>query len=190
VNANEKSSAGRCLERIREARPVLEQRLGRSMTTTRRKLALFGGVAAAVIFIGWDVFAGIATPAPAMEEPPAMTAPSPVASAPTLEPEADNSGGIAQDNVSYAIAVAELAGLSPNATPGTVLQLWVTWDPPVTKRPRLQKLLEGVVLDEIAPPVTPDGPHVALLSVARSQLDELLWADRYGSLSAAVIARS
>lgn len=165
---------------------MLGLRPGR-MTTTTRKLALFGGVAAVLIFLGWDVFAGITSPAPAAKEPPAVNAPSPVASVPTVEPSVEDSTEIAQNNVTYAIAVAELAGLSPNATPGTTLQLWVTWDPPVTKRPRLQKLLDGVVLDEIAPPVTPDGPHVALLSVARSQLDELLWADRYGSLSAAVI---
>lgn len=158
------------------------------MTTTTRKLVLFGGVAAVLIFVGWDVLGGIGSPAPATAEPEAVQVPSPVASVPTVEPSADQAAAIPQNEVSYAIAVAELAGLSPNATPGTVLQLWVTWDPPITKRPRLQKLLDGVVLDEIAPPVTADGPHVALLSVTRNQLDDLLWADRYGSLSAAVVA--
>lgn len=166
---------------------MLGRRLGR-MTTTTRKFALFGGVAAVLIFVGWDVFAGLTSPAPAAREPAPVDAPSPIASVPSLEPSVEESAGTARSTVSYAIALAELAGLSPNATPGTTLQLWVTWDPPVTKRPRLQKLLDGVVLDEIAPPVTPDGPHVALLSVARNQLDELLWADRYGSLSAAVVA--
>lgn len=165
---------------------MLGRRLGR-MTTTTRKLAIFAVAAGVMIFVGWDAFAGISSPAPVSGEPPALNTPSPGASVPVVEPPAETPARVAQDRVSYAIAVAELAGLSPTATPGTVLQLWVTWDPPVTKRPQLQKLLDGVVLDEIAPPVTPEGPHVALLSVARSQLDELLWADRYGSLSAAVI---
>ena len=159
------------------------------MTTTTRKLAIFGGVAAVLIFVGWDVFAGIASPAPVTEGPQAEDNPSPVAtSVPTVQPTVDTSGDAVTERLTYAILVEELAGLSPDATPGTVLQLWVTWDPPVTKQPKLQKLLDGVILDEIAPPVTPDGPYVALLSVARGQLDELLWADRYGTLSAAVIA--
>ena len=166
---------------------MLEQRPGRRMTTPTRKLAVFGVVAGALIFVGWDVFAGLSSQGPAAEKPSTASAPTPVASVPTTEP-IDAPARVNQDRVSYAIAVAELAGLSPTSAPGTLLELWVTWDPPITKRPKLQKLLDDVVLDEIAPPVTPEGPQVALLSVARNQLDELLWADRYGSLSAAVIS--
>jgi len=86
--------------------------------------------------------------------------------------------------VTYAVKVGDIAGLSPSATPGSVLDLWVTWDEPVTQVPRLQRLLRKVVLEHIAPPVTPTGPYVAMLSVSDDKVDDLLWADRYGALAA------
>lgn len=90
------------------------------------------------------------------------------------------------DLVSYAVAVNELHGLSPQAIPGTTLDIWVAWEPPVTKKPRIQPLLADVILEGIAPPVLPDGPHAALLLVPAGQISDLLYGDRYGSLSVTI----
>ena len=87
------------------------------------------------------------------------------------------------DLVSYALAVNELHGLPPNAAPGTKLEVWVAWEPPVVKRPTIDRLLDEVVLEEISPPFLPDGPHVAMLLVERERVSDLLYGDRYGSLS-------
>jgi hypothetical protein len=89
----------------------------------------------------------------------------------------------------YALPVAELSGLPGDAPPGTELELWVTWDPPVTERPRLQRLIRRVVLEKVAPAVTPDGPDAAILLVPVEKLPDLVYADRYGAISVALLAR-
>ena len=85
---------------------------------------------------------------------------------------------------SYALALPELRGLSPDTRPGARLELWVSWGPPITARPRLERLTRGVVLERIVPPLTPGAPDTALLLVPEREIADLLWADRYGSLSA------
>jgi hypothetical protein len=87
----------------------------------------------------------------------------------------------------YALPVAELSGLPANAPPGTELELWVTWDPPVTERPRLQRLIRRVVLEKVAPAVTPDGPDAAILLVPVEKLPDLVYADRYGAISVGLL---
>lgn len=127
--------------------------------------------------------------------PQAHIAPSPaITTAPTAVPDSavvDRSEGAAvaperANLVSYAIAVNELHGLPPRAAAGTVLDLWVAWEPPVTKEPKIHRLVSNVILEEIAPPLLPDGPHAALLLVKPNQLSDLLYGDRYGSLSVAI----
>ena len=88
---------------------------------------------------------------------------------------------------SYAVSLHELQGLSPDAAPGTKLELWVAWDPPITKGPRLQKLLTDVVLEKVVPGAVPEAPVTAILSIRHSDTADLMWADRYGSLSAVVV---
>jgi hypothetical protein len=88
---------------------------------------------------------------------------------------------------SYAIALHDLRGLPPDAEPGTSLELWATWRPPLTKERQVQKLVEGAFLERITPPLTPEGPPVAILSVPEKEIDELLFGDRFGDLSAAVV---
>ena len=172
---------------------MLGQRSDRRMSTAHKRLAIFATIAFVLVYLGWDVLGGLSSPAPAEpnhyqtkpdEETVATTAATPIDADPNL---ATPGASLPTDRVGYAIALPDIAGLSPDAAPGSYLQLWVTWDPPITKRPRLQKLIDRVVLEEIVPPVTAQGPRVAMLSVARGHLDELLWADRYGSLSAAIV---
>jgi hypothetical protein len=86
----------------------------------------------------------------------------------------------------YALPVAELSGLPADAPPGTELELWVTWDPPVTEGPRLQRLIPRVVLEKIAPALTSDGPDAAILFVPQKKLPDLVYADRYGAISVAM----
>lgn len=87
---------------------------------------------------------------------------------------------------SYAVGLHELRGLPPDAQPGLRLELWVAWEPPVVARARVDLLLRDVVLEEIVPPATPEGPAAAVLSVRARDLVDLLYADRWGNLAVAV----
>ncbi|HVF53002.1 MAG TPA: hypothetical protein VNC78_05270 [Actinomycetota bacterium] len=89
----------------------------------------------------------------------------------------------------YAISVLDLAGLPPDARPGTIIELWVAWDPPVTKSAQVQRLLKNVVLERIIPGPVVEAPSMALLSVLPRQVPDLLYGDRYGSLSVTVLPR-
>lgn len=124
-------------------------------------------------------------PAEALTAPPA---PSPSMEAAAPHPVASRGSALPRraDLVSYAVALDELHGLPPNAAPGSLLDIWVAWEPPVTKRPRIDRLLGEVVLEEIEPPILPDGPHAALLLVPEDQITDLLYGDRYGSLSVTI----
>jgi hypothetical protein len=87
----------------------------------------------------------------------------------------------------YAIATSELAGLPPDPQPGARLDLWVTWSPPVVPEIRVQKLIPGIVLEKVAPPVTPSGSPAAVFLVPVKDMSDLLWADRFGELSVSEI---
>lgn len=87
----------------------------------------------------------------------------------------------------YALSLERVTGIAPITPPGSRLELWVAWKPPVTRAPRIQRLLPSVTLQRIVPPVTPQGPLVAILLVDIDDMPDLLYAERYGSLSAAVV---
>lgn len=84
---------------------------------------------------------------------------------------------------SYSIPTAELLGLAPDAAPGTRLDLWVAVQPPIYKKAEVLPLIEGAVLAEVIPPQLPDGPFSAILQVPLRHVRELMWADRFGSIS-------
>jgi hypothetical protein len=65
--------------------------------------------------------------------------------------------------------------------------LWVTWGPPVTKRLRNEVLIEHAVLDKIVPALSPARPDTALLLVKGADISDLVFADRFGALSATEI---
>jgi hypothetical protein len=119
---------------------------------------------------------------PGVQSPPDPTNEEAVSSS-----EGNPSLGPAPAMRGYALPVAELAGLPGDAPPGTQLELWVTWDPPVTDGPRLQRLIPRVVLEKIAPAVTSDGPDAAILLVPEKKLPDLVYADRYGAISVAML---
>jgi hypothetical protein len=168
----------------------------------RKVINLLGTAAgsAGVVLIALSVFLGspsAAEPEPSWDEmvidQQSRAAPTdPVASItpPAVSPTPVLSTPVAQTSTpmrTYAIALPELRGLPPNAAPGTQLDVWVTLDPPLTKGPRIQKLLKGVLLQEIAPPAVEGAPPVALLSVTTKHVVDLLWGDRYGDLSVVLL---
>ena len=103
-----------------------------------------------------------------------------------LAPASGDTSVPESDRRSYAISMERLSGLSASSPEGATLELWVTWGPPVTKRPRVQALLQDVLLKQVAAPVTPGGPEVAILLVTDDQIPDLIFAERFGELSAVV----
>jgi len=87
----------------------------------------------------------------------------------------------------YAISVPSLRGFPPDASPGSEFELWVAWEPPLTERPKIQLLVKRIVLKELIPPVTPEGPTVAVFALAVEALPDVLYADRYGRMSVAEV---
>jgi hypothetical protein len=85
----------------------------------------------------------------------------------------------------YSVPLPELSGLPSDLQPGTAIELWVAWEKPFTRGPRVQRLMKNVVLERVAPPATPDGVPVAVLSVPRARLPDLIFADEWASISVA-----
>ncbi len=83
----------------------------------------------------------------------------------------------------YALAISELHGLPPDVQPGQQLELWVAWDPEFSDGPQIQRLLKTVTLTRFVEPVTADGPRVVILSVPVNRVGDLMYGDRFGSLS-------
>lgn len=161
------------------------------MTSKHKRLAYAAGGFGFIVVLGWNLVSSSPTSTPLVPAPkPSVTAPSLEASSPS--PFATVSPGLGAaartDEVDYAIAVTELSGLSPDAAPGTLLDLWVAWDPPITDEPHVQPLLRSVRLTRIVAPVTPEGPAVALLSIRPSQVSDIIYGDRYGALSVTMFA--
>lgn len=67
------------------------------------------------------------------------------------------------------------------------MELWVVWDQPITKGPKMQRLIPLVSLERIAPPVVEGASPVALLQVPPRDVPDLLWGDRYGTLSVVLL---
>ena len=84
----------------------------------------------------------------------------------------------------YALALSELQGLGPDIAPGTRLELWVSWNPPVTEEPKVQHLFRGAIVYGLTPPVTPDGPVTIELALDEKKVPDLIYADRFGAITA------
>lgn len=112
--------------------------------------------------------------------------PTPVIASPTASQPAARQKSVENTRL-YAVSLPRLQGLAATAAAGSRLELWVAWEPPITKSPRYQKLLENVILEEIVPPPIPEAPPTVLLSVADHDIGDLLYADRFGALSAVIV---
>lgn len=171
------------------------------MTSRTRNLVYLGCVLVALGYLGWSLIGRRTvqlTPPSASSVTPASPGMGSEVSDRAVPPAAggadgDSAAGTEEGYVSpagrrsYALSTAELSGLPPDAAAGTELEVWVAWDPPVTKRPKVQLLLKNVLLEKVIPGVTPEAPSVVLISVRTDQVPDLLWGDRYGALSVAVV---
>ena len=150
-----------------------------------RRLALTGGAVLVAGTFLWSFFPAPPESTSPREELPLSLAPtaaiSPVPPTPAASPQGDVG---TPSRRTYAIGLHELVGLSPDAVPGTEFELWVTWEPPVTRSARIQLLVKDARLERLVPPVVPEGPTTALLSLPTRDVPDLLYGDRFGHLSA------
>ena len=153
------------------------------MTTRTRRLALVGGSALIVGVLAWSFVP--AAPSTSPMPPQEVTAPSPTEAVPAQlasvppSPLAEPSS-----RRTYALGLHELAGIPNDVPPGTSVEIWATWEPPLTREVRVQLLLKDVVIERLVPPVVPEGPTSVLLSVPTRDISDLLYGHRYGELSA------
>jgi hypothetical protein len=154
------------------------------MPTRQKRLVMVGGVFLFIVTLGWNLLSD-ARRAPASIYPPAPLPSLTAAEVPTpmITPASPSSGEAAR--FEYAIALVELDGLAPDVDPGTLFDLWVTWEPPLVDQPDVRPLLRAVVLERVIPPVVPEGPTVAVLGIPRtkSAVRALVYGDQYGKLS-------
>jgi hypothetical protein len=172
----------------REAAPVVRNQTrsaillqGTTLLRSRGKIAV--GAAAAVIGIVGSslVSGGSQAPAVAPRSRPAETSPpSPAAIAPV---------GVS-DRANYYLSVPEVDGLPDEITPWSRIELWVAWDPPITDEPSIHRLLNDAYIEAVLAPVAPDAPSTLKLSIRHRDIADLIYADRYGSLSAIVVGDS
>lgn len=88
----------------------------------------------------------------------------------------------ATDLASYAFLLPELEGLSPTIVPGTEIEIWATWEPPVTKRLKVQLLIPKATVAKVIPSIEP-GPPTVMLELERRHIPDILFGDKFGDLS-------
>jgi hypothetical protein len=88
----------------------------------------------------------------------------------------------ATDLTSYAFLLPELEGLPPTTSPGTEIEIWATWEPPVTKRLKIQRLIPKATVTKILPSIEP-GPPTVVLEIERRFIPDIMFGDRFGALS-------
>ncbi|MDQ4058253.1 MAG: hypothetical protein M3124_03935 [Actinomycetota bacterium] len=162
------------------ARPKGERADGPAgfLTTRIRRLVLvaFAVIATGVLLSAWlDA------------DDSASGGPSPASRGVSRSPS--DRGPASDDLASYAFLLPELEGLPPDVEPGTAIEIWVTWEPPVTKKLQVQQLVPRAKVDELIPSIEP-GPPTIMLSLERRHIPDLMYGDRYGALSTVVLPRS
>jgi hypothetical protein len=88
----------------------------------------------------------------------------------------------ATDLTSYAFLLPELEGLPATTSPGTEIEIWATWEPPVTKRLKVQRLIPKATVSKILPSIEP-GPPTVVLELERRFIPDIVFGDRFGALS-------
>lgn len=159
------------------------------MNPRTKNLALAGGAVAVVGFIAVNTLMAPAAPLPG----PAVGGASPGGPA-TPSQMADPAAAASPSSTvptttsrrSYAVGLQDLAGFPPDAAPGARLELWVTWEPPLTREPQLRKLAGDVVLERMIPGAVPEAPVTVLLSLPADKVSDLMYADTFGKLSVAI----
>ena len=142
-------------------------------------LALVGLAVAVLVWVGSGLLIGGSEPTDVVVAPTPSAVPTSIATLddPATEPEMRG----------YALALPEVDGLTSDIAPGTRLEVWVTWGPEVTDRPDIRKLVNAVIYDRTIPPVVEGGPPTAMVLVPVGKVDELMYGDRFGALSVAIV---
>jgi hypothetical protein len=83
----------------------------------------------------------------------------------------------------------ELEGLPPSTSPGTEIEIWATWEPPVTKRLKVQRLIPRATVSKILPSIEP-GPPTVVLEIERRYIPDIMFGDRFGALSVVLASRT
>lgn len=86
----------------------------------------------------------------------------------------------------HAFGLHELRGLPPDVAAGTPLEIWVAWDEAISEGPQIQRLVTKATLARFIQPLTPEGPIVAVLNIPLRWMADLLYGQRYGSLSVTI----
>ena len=158
------------------------------MTSKTRRLAFSAGFVVLFALTIWSWIPSGAVPeadAPALGVEPTPTQLLAGPTQPSLDPSHDQPASTGTiERQSYAIGLHDIAGLSHETPPGTLVELWVAWDPPITDKPQYQRLIPAAIIEEIQPPFVPEGPFTVMLSVPAKKIGDLLYADRYGAISA------
>jgi len=117
------------------------------------------------------------------------------ASAPPLQREPNGTGTtdrdqpVATDLTTYAFLLPELEGLPPSTSPGTEIEIWATWEPPVTKRLKVQRLIPRATISKILPSIEP-GPPTVVLEIERRYIPDIMFGDRFGALSVVLASQT
>jgi hypothetical protein len=99
-----------------------------------------------------------------------------------------SSAPTATDPASYAFLLPELKGLPARTAPGTVIEIWATWEPPVTKKLKVQQLIPRATVTKMIPSIEP-GPPTVMLEMERRHIPDLTYGDRFAALSTVIISR-
>ncbi len=169
----------------REAAPVVRNQTRSAVllqgTTLLRGRGKIAAAAAVIGITGSSIVSSSPEAASGPPKPQVVTAsPSPQVPAPPG----------ASDRANYYLSAPEVDGLPTEIAPWTQIELWVAWDPPITDEPSLNKLVTDAYIEAVLAPIAPESPYTLKLSIRRRDISDLLYADRYGSLSAIVIADS
>jgi hypothetical protein len=173
------------------------------MTSRTRNLAFTAGAVLVVALLWWafleprDSSHAVSTVTPAADP---SNEPVVTEATPNHDDEGESAAGEALssdpagasvptngERRSYAIALHELQGLSADVAPGTQIELWVAWDPPITEEPDIRLLLEDVIIEKVIPPAVPEGSIDVVLSVPLRKISDLYYGDRYGNFHVAII---
>jgi len=117
------------------------------------------------------------------------------ASAPPLERARNGTGTTGRDQpaatdlTNYAFLLPELEGLPPSTSPGTEIEIWATWEPPVTKRLKVQRLIPRATVSKILPSIEP-GPPTVVLEIERRYIPDIMFGDRFGALSVVLASQT
>lgn len=144
-------------------------------------VVLVAGIAA---FFGVRMFVPAGNQSWPTENDPLLASPwaEEVSPTPGMTPTAMPANGTSHRRSEYAVGLHELRGFPPDVVPGSRLQIWVAWDPVITEKPQVQRLLSQATFVRWTQPFTEEGPMIAVLSVPDKRIGALMYGELYGQL--------